>query len=266
MRKDTDTPQKETKSKLALLDEQEIEEKEKEDDGSFIVRNILEGYHCVSDINLMFRPYEIMDLTTEKTEILQKSKDLRASIKKGILVKISRAEMDRLEEKEYQKEQVRIYSANQQERERRRIATENSDREFEAEEINLNRADSGHNDEATITGQSNDPATYASAYAAAQSEAESQGRTLDPEEFAEMVRNNPRIVKSIISSNRGVISGTTKRGRATVMTPPMNDGDVGGVATMNMTNFNRDRYIAGGEDTFSNMGGGYAEEIDLNLE
>jgi hypothetical protein len=256
------------KKKISQLTEEDLliqeEDNVEEEDNSFIVRSVLEGYNCISDLNITLGPWEILDLTTEDATLVRSSKDLRKALNSGLLERITRKEMEIIEALSIQKERAKIYQAEKRDQERSRVSTEVGDREFEAEEIDLYKANASHDEEPTTAGNANDPLTYATAFAAAKAEAVSRGKTLDAEAFSDMVKKNPTMIKSIISGNRGVTSGTTKRGRATVLRPPVNAGDDMYPDTVDMTNYNRDRYIAGGEDRFSSTDNGVAEEIDLS--
>jgi hypothetical protein len=65
---------------------------------SFIVQNVTLGPHYVSDIRLNFGPLQAIDLTWEDPKVVKASKDLRNSIRLGLLRKISPEQFDTIEE------------------------------------------------------------------------------------------------------------------------------------------------------------------------
>ena len=66
---------------------------------SFIVQNVTLGPHYVSDIRLNFGPLQAIDLTWEDPKVVKASKDLRNSLRLGLLKKISPEQFDNIEEK-----------------------------------------------------------------------------------------------------------------------------------------------------------------------
>jgi hypothetical protein len=136
---------------------------------------------------------------------------------------------------------------------------------MEAEEINLNAADAGisSDEEVSTAGHMNDPMTYATAFAAAAAEYAARGESLDASTFSRLVEKNPNLVKQYLdtpaSSGRGVTSGHTRRGKATVMMPPMEEGDAFEAQQVEMSLYGRAKSIA--NDGLE--AAGYVEEIDL---
>lgn len=233
---------------------------------STIVQNISEGYVCISDLNLTFGPFEIQDLNHIPQEQLDRSINLRTTLRKGLLQKISLSEYDRILDKQIAREQKAASQAREQRR--RSMVQVDEDIKFDAEIVDLNSSNVTHNSEAISTkGYANDPTTYAMAYAQAKEEARRYGETLDPEDFAQRISKNPGILNKYltVSSNNGVASGDLNRGRATVIMPPDEFGGTS-VAQMNMTNFNRDQRIAGNTNEGISFLDGTAEEIDLALD
>ena len=66
---------------------------------SFIVQNVTLGPHYVSDIRLNFGPLQAIDLTWEDPKVVKSSKDLRNSIRLGLLRKITPDQFDSIEER-----------------------------------------------------------------------------------------------------------------------------------------------------------------------
>ena len=82
---------------------------------SFIVQNVTLGPHYVSDIRLNFGPLQAIDLTWEDPKVVKASKDLRNSLRLGLLRKISPEQFDNIEEKAAirgKKELLRQQNAN----------------------------------------------------------------------------------------------------------------------------------------------------------
>ncbi len=66
---------------------------------SFIVQNVTLGPHYVSDIRLNFGPLQAIDLTWEDPKVVKASKDLRNSLRLGLLRKITPDQFDSIEER-----------------------------------------------------------------------------------------------------------------------------------------------------------------------
>lgn len=241
---------------------------------SFIVQNVMPGPTCISDLGLTFEPFEVVDLTFEDPRYIRASRDLKVALMNQHLRKITREEWDKIIKLDFQREQ--LAEAKAAEVRKSRKFQVDDDKEIEAEYINLNAADSGvHGNEAvTIRGNTNDPAAYARAFSTMSAEYAAKGMTLDAAEFGKMVQDNPMLIKTMQrQANDGIVSGITGHARATVSVPPLNDGDDPSVASFDMTNFNRDGYLAGAGNVsnqpemqydFEDMG--VAEEIDLAAE
>ena len=231
---------------------------------TYIVRNITPSILCISDLGLTFNPLQVIDLTYEDNTKTNASKDLRMAVKQGQLMRISAKERDMIEDMQIEAEQARQIK---EQKERRRQLVDVDDRAIEAEVLNLNAAESRNRDEEVSTaGHANDPLTYANAYSAAVAEAASQGKYLDAETFHNMVQQNPGVIEQYIRSSRGrgTTSGASRRGRATVVMPPMDGQNETSVVSMNMSNFARDHRLAGaGEFGLGTAEVGFGEEIDL---
>lgn len=236
---------------------------------SFIVQNVTLGPHYVSDIRLNFGPLEAIDLTWEDSKVIKASKDLRTSLRMGFLRKISPEQFDNIEEKAAmrgKKELLRQQDANN-------LRTVDVDgKQLEVETIDTEKAYK-KDTEVSTAGYANDSLSYATAYDIAQTQAQLRGDELSIEEFAEQVNNNPNLVQNLLRQQKNLndnssVSGDERRGRAFVAQPSDNATDGTSVRQVNMTNYNRDRVIAGGEMNFLDTpdDDGIADTIDLENE
>jgi hypothetical protein len=234
-----------------------------EEPESFIVQNILASYHCISDLGLTFGPQEVIDLTYYDSAQIKSSKDLRMSLRQGLLVKITQEEWDQITELQLAEAKAKMLK---QQKQRQREIIDIEDKQIDAEVLDLNKANPTPDEEVSTSGNVNDPLTYATAYAAALAEARAKGKTLNAAEFSKKLENNPGLINLYLnpekSSARGITSGISKRGKATVMMPPVNEGDDSSTQQLEMTNYNRDHRIAGAEGMGIDQGS-YGEEIDL---
>jgi hypothetical protein len=215
---------------------------------SFIVQNVTLGPHYVSDIRLNFGPLQAIDLTWEDPKVVKASKDLRNSLRLGLLRKISPDQFDSIEERaaiKGKKELLKQQNNNN-------LRTVDVDgKTIEAESIDAEKAYKGKND-VTTAGYANDSLSYAMALDIAQTQAELQGEDLSVEQFAEKVQKNPGIINQLLAQQKNLdanssISGVETRGRAFVAEPP-NDAIKGSsVREVEMTNYNRDRRVAGAD-------------------
>jgi hypothetical protein len=143
---------------------------------------------------------------------------------------------------------------------------------IEAESIDAEKAYSNKNN-VTTAGYANDSLSYATAFDIAQTQAQLRGDELSIEEFAEQVNTNPNLVQNLLKQQRNLnenssTSGDERRGKAYVAQPSENALDGTSVRQVNMTNYNRDRVVAGGEMNFLDMpdDDGIADSIDLENE
>jgi len=238
---------------------------------SFIVQNVTLGPHYVSDIRLNFGPLQAIDLTWEDPKVVKASKDLRNSLRLGLLRKISPEQFDSIEEKaaiKGKKELLKQQSNNN-------LRTVDVDgKTIEAESIDAEKAYKSKND-VTTAGYANDSLSYAMALDIAQTQAELQGEDLSVEQFAERVQKNPGIINQLLAQQKNLdanssVSGVETRGRAFVAEPP-NDAIRGSsVREVEMTNYNRDRRVAGADFDYNDTGDdGYdaiADAIDLEAD
>jgi hypothetical protein len=238
---------------------------------SFIVQNVTLGPHYVSDIRLNFGPLQAIDLTWEDPKVVKASKDLRNSLRLGLLRKITPDQFDTIEERaaiKGKKELLKQQSNNN-------LRTVDVDgKTIEAESIDAEKAYKSKND-VTTAGYANDSLSYAMALDIAQTQAELQGEDLSVEQFAERVQKNPGIINQLLAQQKNLdanssVSGVETRGRAFVAEPP-NDAIRGSsVREVEMTNYNRDRRVAGADFNYDdNVDDGYdaiADAIDLEAD
>ena len=145
---------------------------------SFIVQNVTLGPHYVSDIRLNFGPLQAIDLTWEDPKVVKASKDLRNSLRLGLLKKISPEQFDNIEEKaaiKGKKELLKQQNNNN-------LRTVDVDgKTIEAESIDAEKAYSNKDTNVTTAGYANDSLSYAMALDIAQTQAELQGEDLTVE-------------------------------------------------------------------------------------
>ena len=239
---------------------------------SFIVQNVTLGPHYVSDIRLNFGPLQAIDLTWEDPKVVKASKDLRNSIRLGLLRKITPDQFDSIEERaaiKGKKELLKQQNNNN-------LRTVDVDgKTIEAESIDAEKAYSNKNN-VTTAGYANDSLSYAMALDIAQTQAELQGEDLSVEQFADRVQKNPGIINQLLAQQKNLdanssVSGVETRGRAFVAEPP-NDAIKGSsVREVEMTNYNRDRRVAGADFNYLDApeDDGYdsiADAIDLEAD
>jgi hypothetical protein len=238
---------------------------------SFIVQNVTLGPHYVSDIRLNFGPLQAIDLTWEDPKVVKASKDLRNSLRLGLLKKISPEQFDNIEERaaiKGKKELLKQQSNNN-------LRTVDVDgKQIEAESIDAEKA-YNNKESVTTAGYANDSLSYAMALDIAQTQAELQGDDLSVEEFADRVQRNPGLINQLLAQQKNLdanssVSGVETRGRAFVAEPPGDALQGSSVRQVNMTNYNRDRRIAGADNPldFPEDDGydGIADAIDLESE
>ena len=239
---------------------------------SFIVQNVTLGPHYVSDIRLNFGPLQAIDLTWEDPKIVKASKDLRNSIRLGLLRKITPDQFDSIEERaaiKGKKELLKQQNNNN-------LRTVDVDgKTIEAESIDAEKAYSNKNN-VTTAGYANDSLSYAMALDIAQTQSELQGEDLTVEQFADRVQKNPGIINQLLAQQKNLdanssVSGVETRGRAFVAEPPGDAVRGSTVREVEMTNYNRDRRVAGADfnylDTPEDDGDdAIADAIDLEAD
>jgi hypothetical protein len=239
---------------------------------SFIVQNVTLGPHYVSDIRLNFGPLQAIDLTWEDPKVVKASKDLRNSIRLGLLRKITPDQFDSIEERaaiKGKKELLKQQNNNN-------LRTVDIDgKTIEAESIDAEKAYTNKNN-VTTAGYANDSLSYAMALDIAQTQAELQGEDLTVEQFADRVQNNPGIINQLLAQQKNLdanssVSGVETRGRAFVAEPPGDAIRGSTVREVEMTNYNRDRRVAGADFNYLDTpeDDGYdaiADAIDLEAD
>jgi len=110
----------------------------------------------------------------------------------------------------------------------------------------------------------------------AQTQAELQGEDLSVEQFADRVQKNPGIINQLLAQQKNLdanssISGVETRGRAFVAEPPSDSIKGSSVREVEMTNYNRDRRVAGADFNYLDTpeDDGYdaiADAIDLEAD
>lgn len=231
---------------------------------SFIVQNVTLGPHYISDIRLNFAPLQAIDLTWEDPKIVKASKDLRASLRMGLIKQITPDQFEKLEERAAIKEKKELL------RQQNSMQLDSMDvdgREMQVEVIDAEKAYKTENTVSTA-GYANDALSYAMALDIAQTQAELRGDELSVEDFAEQVKRNPSLVGNLISQNKNMqanssVSGDPKSARAFVATQPDNvNGTV--VQQVKMNNINRDMNTNNVDFDFDSMDDlPIAEAIDL---
>ena len=231
---------------------------------SFVVQNVTLGPHYVSDIKLNFAPLQAIDLTWMDPDHVKNSKDLRQSLRMGLLKKISPDQFDRIEERQAIREKKELLK---QQNNLRLQDVEVDGKQLQAETIDAEKA---YNPDGTIStaGYANDSLSYAMALDIAQQQAQLRGDDLTVEDFADQVQRDPNLVGRMINMQKNMeanssVSGTTRKAQAYVATSSEN---VNGTAVqkMQMTNINRDGYIAGGDFDYAGVDEApIAEAIDL---
>ena len=239
---------------------------------SFIVQNVTLGPHYVSDIRLNFGPLQAIDLTWEDPKVVKASKDLRNSIRLGLLRKITPDQFDSIEERAAIKGKKELLK---QQKNNNLRTVDIDGKTIEAESIDAEKAYSNKNN-VTTAGYANDSLSYAMALDIAQTQAELQGEDLTVEQFADRVQNNPGIINQLLAQQKNLdanssVSGVETRGRAFVAEPPGDAVRGSTVREVEMTNYNRDRRVAGADFNYLDTpeDDGYdaiADAIDLEAD
>lgn len=236
---------------------------------SFIIQNVTMSHHYVSDIRLQFEPLGVIDLTWEDPKVVKASKDLRNSLRHGLLKQITPQQWDTILDKQANRERKELLN---QQKQNNLKTMEVDGKQLQVETLDANKA---YNQEAQVStaGYANDSMSYAVAFDIAQMQAELTGDELTAEEFAERVSNNPDLVGHLLSQQKNLTANSTssgKRSTAYVATAP--DQALGNttIQQMQMTNMSRDKYIAGGEFNYldapdSDMDDAIADVIDLEM-
>lgn len=239
--------------------------KPEEENKSFIVQNVTLGPHYVSDIRLNFGPLQAIDLTWEDPKLIKASKDLRNSLRLGLLKQITPEQFENLEEKAAIREKKELL----RQQNNSNLQTMDIDgREMQVETIDAEKA-YNPNSEVSTAGYANDSLSYAMALDIAQTQAQLRGDELSVEDFAEQVNRDPNIIGRLISQQKNLnvnssVSGDPKRGTAYVAVPSENAISGTSVQKMQLTNFNRDAQRSNIDFDYDMLDQGpIAEAIDL---
>ncbi len=221
---------------------------------TFYVQNPYPGIHHITDIDLSFGPFEAKNLLWEKSELVQKSYDLAKAINSGSLIRISQSQYEAILQQEQQIERMELA---QKMHSNRMVGVDANGRRVSAESINVNVESPNNRAPMSLAGDANDPKTYAAAYQVYTRICAASGQEANARDFNAQIEKSPRFLQGLLDQigfapeALGQTSGVTGRGRATVATVPDNTG-FGGTAHVNMSNFQRDQYVAGGQQTRSN--------------
>lgn len=219
-----------------------------EQEESFIIQNITLGYHFVSDIGLQFAPREVKDLTWEDPIIIKKSRNLKDSLRSGVLKKLSLAEYEKTMDLQYQKEKKQLLREQEKKTQYRKLK-DREGKELVAETFDVDKAVRKQRAELDIAGTANHPMSYVAAYEIAQNLATDNGDVLTAEEFAGMVDKDPEIVPRLLSRTK---QASSEQGhKAYYALPPSDYSFDTGVGQGKMTNYNRDLLNVGDQDTYS---------------
>lgn len=234
---------------------------------SFIIQNVTLGPHYVSDLRIQFDPLAVVDLTWEDPKIVKASKDLRNSLRMGLLKQISQQQWETILEKQSFKEKKELLK-QQNNQNLRQVDVDG--KTIEAEQIDAEKASRTNKDVVSTAGYANDSLSYAMALDIAQTKAQLGGEDLSVEDFAERVQRDPGIVNKLLSEqkyldNMSVTSGDPNRAKAYVTQPPTNTLGGTNVQKMQMSNqpgkSTVDFDYDGGDDDYA-----IADAIDLESE
>lgn len=237
-----------------------------------IIQNITLGYHFVSDIKLQWGPKEVKDLTWEDPIMIKKSKDLRDSMRSGILKQLTEEEYEKTMQLQYEKERKQLLRDQQNKMKLESVEVEGLDKEFLADTFDVSEARKKPGAELDITGTANHPMSCVAAFEIAQAQAMEKGDTLTAEEFLMAVENNPKIIPSLLRMTKAANSLPAKT--AYVASPMSETGGISGVLKTKMNNINQDmvgevnntdiEYIMQKIDIDTDEG--FAESIEISSE
>lgn len=202
---------------------------------SFIVQNVTLGYHFVSDINLQFSPKEVKDLTWEEEAFIKRSKDLKDSLRTGILKKLSQEEYDKTMEMQYQKERKQLLREQKNKDKYEKVKI--NDKDFEADTFDVAKS-KRKSSELDLTGTANHPMSYVAAYEIASNLAAERGDELTAEEFSEIVEQNPNIVPQLLSQTK--TAQNSKEHKVFYAVPQGEFSNSVGVVEGKMINYNKE--------------------------
>jgi hypothetical protein len=208
------------------------------DRDSTIIQNITLGYHFVSDIKLQWGPKEVKDLTWEDPIMIKKSKDLKDSLRSGILKQLNDEEYEKTMQIQYQRERKQLLKDQQNKVKLENVEIEGLEKEFLADTFDVSEARKKSSSELDITGTANHPMSYVTAFEIAQAQANDKGDTLTAEEFSIAVERNPKIVPALLKMTKAAQTNPNKA--VYVATPPNSQGSESGVVKTQMRNLNQE--------------------------
>ncbi len=238
-----------------MNDETQVEQNE-----TFIVQNITLGYTFVSDIGMQFGPREVKDLTWEDPSLIKRSQDLKSALRKGILKRLTQEEYDKTMELQYMREKKLLIQESQDAPKLKQKKV--GDKTMLADTFDVTKA-SKKTAKLDFTGNANDTHSYATAYEIAHSLASQKGDNLTPEEFGDLVTDDPALVNKLLNYVKQGSSDVNHRAYFATI------GDAGGesiVETDLMSNYNRDKRYAGLQDIDIAPHHARPEDLDLDAD
>jgi hypothetical protein len=230
---------------------------------SFIVQNVTLGYHFVSDIGLSFGPREVKDLTWEDEAIIKKSRNLKDSIRSGILKQLSQEEYDKTLDLQYQKEKKQLLRDQKDKNVYKKVKVD--DKDIDADTFDLNKGKQ-KSEELDLTGTANHPMSYVAAYEIAAGMAMDRGDELTAEEFGEMVENNPGLVPKLLAQTKSSASDFEIERKSYYAVPGGDVSNSAGVVQAKMMNLNRDAMQSLSSERLADKTGYIRDALDLDAD
>jgi hypothetical protein len=253
----------------------------KNDHETTIIQNITLGYHFVSDINLQFSPREVKDLTWEDPVIIKKSRDLKESLRRGILKQLSEEEYEKTMDLQYQREQKELIREQKNKTKLREMKVDGEN--MLVDRFDVGKSKKKGSSEVDITGTANHPMSYVTAFEIAQNQAMERGDVITAEDFASIVERDPNIVPKLLQNTR-TAANNQKQANAYYATPNDEYGNSSGVIKTKMKNYNQEllgksdysylnddpeldqMYESSQFDDEDDVDEDFAEEIIINVE
>jgi len=202
-----------------------------------IIQNITLGYHFVSDINLQFSPREVKDLTWEDPIVIKKSRDLKESLRRGILKQLSEEEYEKTMDLQYQREQKELLREQKNKTKLREMKV--GDENMLVDRFDVGKSKKKNSNEVDITGTANHPMSYVTAFEIAQNQAAERGDVITAEDFASIVERDPGIVPKLLQNTR-TAANNQKQANAYYATPNDEFSNSTGVVKTKMRNYNQE--------------------------
>ena len=226
----------------------------------FIIQNITLNYHFVSDILLSFAPREVKDLTWDDPTKVRQSRDLRNSIRSGILKKLEKDEYEKTMALQYEKEKKDLLRDQKNKANYKKFKDESNDKEFMADTFELDKARKKP-EELDITGTANHPMSYVAAYEIAGQMAEQRGDTLTAEEFAQIVESNPNVVPQLLSQTK---VASAQAHKVFYAVPPSEGSQRTAVVETKMTNYNKNLLYGDDSDNINTKAAYIKDALDVD--